>query len=176
MNWLSEILKGTENAENIERLIEEGIKREFVPVRDYEILKHENNILNNMNNDYKRQIEDNEYFTRFNELNEKYEAETARLNGIISENTKRYLIEKEIAKAGGRNPKAIMALLDMEKIGVDEEGLLTGLDLTELMESDPYLFDIVKKSVEGTGGRRAEPKINREDAFLYSARRAAGLE
>ena len=176
MEWLSNILKGIENAENIERLIKEGLKREFVPIRDYEILKHENNILNNINNDYKQQIEDNEYFSKFNELSEKYEAETARLNGIIGENTKRDLLEREIREAGGRNPKAITALLNTDEIGVDEEGRLTGLDLTALMESDPYLFDIVKTSVEGTGSKRAEPERGKEDAFLTCARRAAGLE
>lgn len=176
MEWLSNILKGIENAENIERLIEEGIKREFVAVRDYEILKHENNILNNINNDYKQQIEGNEYFNRFNELSEKYETETARLNGIIGENTKKYLLEKAITRAGGRNPKAITALLNTDEIGVDEEGRLTGLDLTALMESDPYLFDIVKTSVEGTGSKKSEPRKNNDDAFLACARRAAGLE
>lgn len=176
MNWLNEILKNTENNEVLAKLIEDGIKEEFVPKIEYEVLKHENNVLNNMVNDYKDCIENDEYFEKYNEISRRFDEETARLNGIIDENRKNYMVEREIAKAGGRNAKAIIALLDMDNIFVDENGKLVGLEIEKLMESDPYLFEIKEKKFEGTGNRKADKPIKREDMFVASARRAAGLK
>ena len=56
-----------------------------------------------------------------------------------------------IMQAKGKNPKAIKALLDMEKINVKEDGALEGLDLEGLMKSDSYLFDVETKANVGTG-------------------------
>ncbi len=176
MDWLEEILKDVAEKDVLLRKIEDGIKNEFVAKRDYELLKHENNILNNINNDMKEQIESNEFFVKFNEANEKLESETARLNKVIEDNAKMFMVEREIMKAGGRNAKAIMALLDIEKIKVNERGELEGLDIGKIKGSDPYLFETVEKKVIGTGKGKAEKTMKKEDAFLANARRAAGLK
>ena len=60
MEWLNEILGDIENAETIKRLVGEKIKERYIPLIDYEVLKHENNILENINNDYKNQLESDE--------------------------------------------------------------------------------------------------------------------
>lgn len=175
MNRLNEILKNTENAEALIKLIEDEIREEFVTKIEYEVLKHENSILNNMVEDYKERIENDEYFEKYNEMSRRFDEETARLNGVIDENRKNYMVEKEIMKAGGKNAKAIIALLDMDNIFVDENGKLVGFEIEKLMESDPYLFEIKEKRFEGTGRQKADKPIKREDMFVASARRAAGL-
>lgn len=50
-------------------------------------------------------------------------------------------VDAAIMQAKGRNPKAIKALLDMDKISLKEDGTLEGLDLEGLRKSDEYLFD-----------------------------------
>ncbi len=60
-------------------------------------------------------------------------------------------LDMAIIQAKGRNPKAIKALLDMEKISVKDDGTLDGLDLEALKKTDTYLFDIETQKIEGTG-------------------------
>ncbi|NLK37809.1 MAG: hypothetical protein GX299_06975 [Epulopiscium sp.] len=60
-------------------------------------------------------------------------------------------LDMAILQAKGRNPKAIKALLDMEKIKLKEDGTLEGLDLEALKKSDAYLFDVEETHVQGTG-------------------------
>jgi len=71
-----------------------------------------------------------------------------------------FALERALTTARAKNPKAVKALLDMEKVKLDGEQLL-GLDdqLKELQKSDAYLFGEPGKVGGGTnppGG--AEPK------------------
>ena len=68
------------------------------------------------------------------------------------------LLELEILKAKGKNPRAIKALLDVRGLSLGEAGELLGLDLTKLMESDPYLFDREEELIRGTGIGSGEPQ------------------
>jgi predicted RNase H-like nuclease (RuvC/YqgF family) len=62
-----------------------------------------------------------------------------------------FAIEKALTAAKAKNPKAVKALLDMEKVKLDGEKLL-GLDdqLKELQKSDAYLFGESGKVGSGT--------------------------
>ena len=62
-----------------------------------------------------------------------------------------FAIEKALAAAKAKNPKAVKALLDLEKVKLDGEQLL-GLDdqLKELQKSDAYLFGESGKVGSGT--------------------------
>ena len=62
-----------------------------------------------------------------------------------------FAIEKALAAAKAKNPKAVKALLDLEKVKLDGEQLL-GLDdqLKELQKSDAYLFGDSGKVGSGT--------------------------
>ncbi|MCQ4935023.1 phage scaffolding protein [Anaerotignum propionicum] len=60
-------------------------------------------------------------------------------------------IDMAIMQAKGRNPKAIKALLDSNKIKLKEDGTLEGLDLEGLKKSDGYLFDVEETQTLGTG-------------------------
>lgn len=85
-------------------------------------------------------------------------------------------VDMAIIMAGGRNAKAIKALLDMDKISINDDGGIEGLDIEGLKESDGYLFDLETKELRGTGtpeggGRKTGPF----DGFMAAARAAAGI-
>ena len=63
-----------------------------------------------------------------------------------------FAVERALAAAKAKNPKAVKALLDMEKVKLDGEQLL-GLDeqLKELQKSDAYLFGDSTPSRVGSG-------------------------
>ncbi len=62
-----------------------------------------------------------------------------------------FALERALATAKAKNPKAVKALLDMEKVKLDGDKLL-GLDdqLKELQKSDAYLFGDPGKVGSGT--------------------------
>ena len=73
-----------------------------------------------------------------------------------------FAIEKALAAAKAKNPKAVKALLDLEKVKLDGEQLL-GLDdqLKELQKSDAYLFGESGKVGSGTNPPGAgNPEVN----------------
>lgn len=73
------------------------------------------------------------------------------LNNQMFEMSKSNAIDMAILKAGGKDPKEIKVNLDMNKIIVDKNGNIEGLDLQQLKKSKPYLFNIEQKKTEGTG-------------------------
>lgn len=60
----------------------------------------------------------------------------------IAKQAKDFAIGNALRDAGAKNVKATQALLDMDKVSVDEEGQLSGLSdqLEELQKTDAYLF------------------------------------
>ena len=73
-----------------------------------------------------------------------------------------FAIEKALAAAKAKNPKAVKALLDLEKVKLDGEQLL-GLDdqLKAIQQSDPYLFGESGKVGSGTNPPGAgNPEVN----------------
>lgn len=75
---------------------------------------------------------------------EEWEAKTAKMQLDFA-------VERALAKAKARNPKAVKALLDMEVVKLDGEQVL-GLEeqLKKLKESDAYLFGETGKVGSGT--------------------------
>ena len=74
---------------------------------------------------------------RIKPLKYKAELETVKLDAAL---------DKAIITAKGRNPKAIKALLEPDKLKLKEDGTVEGLDIAALKTSDPYLFDEVQQS------------------------------
>jgi len=62
-------------------------------------------------------------------------------------------VEKELLKNNARNPKAVKALLELDKVDVGDEGV-KGLSeqLEKLRESEPYLFEGESKTPKGGDG------------------------
>ena len=82
-----------------------------------------------------------------------------------------------ILQAKGKNPKAIKALLDMDKINLKDDGTLEGLDLEGLKKSDGYLFDTETVIIKGTGAPKGGNGITGGiDSFISAARNGAGLK
>ena len=64
---------------------------------------------------------------------------------------KQAAVERAILEAGGKHVKAILALIDMEKVAYDEKKGLQGLDLEAVKEEVPYLFQEKEMKRTGTG-------------------------
>ena len=75
---------------------------------------------------------------------------------------KQAAVEKEIMKAGGKHVKAILALIDMDAVTIDEKKGLQGLDMEAIKEEAPYLFHEKEEKKTGTGVARGNQK-KRED-------------
>ena len=79
------------------------------------------------------------------------------------------LIDNQLSKAGVRNIKALKALLDMDKVNI-QDGNVTGLEgqIKALKDSDSYLFNDVNSTFgkkPDDSGRR-EPMSGAEEAFF----------
>ena len=76
---------------------------------------------------------------------------------------KQAAVEKAILEAGGRNVKAILALVDMEGVTFDEKKGLKGLDLDEIQAEVPYLFYEKEMKKKGTGTVKNIQKKKEDD-------------
>ena len=97
------------------------------------------------------------------DLQDKYEADTAELQGKLAEQKLNHAVAWELNKAGARNVAIASKALDVTKLELDEQGAVKGLgeQITALKESDSYLFDIepeTKASPEDEG--TAKPKFS----------------
>lgn len=88
---------------------------------------------------------------QFDELNGKLTAKQKEYDDLVksyANKEKNTAINQAISNAKGKNTKAILALVDSEKITY-KDGKLDGLEdqLKELQKSDAYLFDAPEKPV-----------------------------
>ena len=69
-------------------------------------------------------------------------------------------LEVELNKANARSIKALRAMLEMDKIVLNEEGNIEGLieQIDALKESDGYLFNDEATTPKGLGGGKATPR------------------
>lgn len=82
---------------------------------------------------------------------------------------KQAAVERAILEAGGKHVKAILALIDMEKVSFDEKKGLIGLDMDAIKAEAPYLFHEKEKKTQGTGVARGSQK-KREDEIRAAFR------
>lgn len=106
---------------------------------------------------------------RIAELEEELEGK----DGELTENKKLAAVEREILAAGGKNVKAILALIDLEKVTFDAKKGLIGLDLDSVKAEAPYLFHEKEEKRKGTGMTRGYTKKDNEisEAFRKGLRR-----
>lgn len=107
---------------------------------------------------------------------EDYEKEIEGLKNEIASVKKEYAIEKEIMAQGGRNAKAVRALIEDDMLEFDENGKLISVDIEKIKKSDPYLFKEIKNAVEGTPEDKSRRKKSEKSIFFDSAKRAAGIK
>ena len=81
--------------------------------------------------------------TKLADLQSKYDADTQKLNEQIQQSKVSSALELALLSNKARNTKAVKALIDMEKIELDENGAIKGLDeqLEALRTENSFLFD-----------------------------------
>lgn len=80
-------------------------------------------------------------------------------------------LEKAILEAGGKNAKAIMALLEAECVCFNGKDVAQ-LDLSRVLEEAPYLFHLKEEKLGGTGYHSSVKKDNDiSKAFKRALRR-----
>lgn len=95
----------------------------------------------------------------------------AEINAVKKDNA----IETGILKASGRNVKAIKALIDTDKITMDENGTFSGIDeqIKSIMKTDSYLFGKEETRIEGTGAPKGGAASGR--GRYYEIDKAMGI-
>lgn len=83
-------------------------------------------------------------------------------------------MEKAILEAGGKNAKAILALIDADEVTMNEKGELEGLDLEAVKAEVPYLFNEKEEKTKGTGFQAAytKKKTTKENEIAQTFRKA----
>lgn len=83
-------------------------------------------------------------------------------------------MEKAILEAGGKNAKAILALIDADDVTMNEKGELEGLDLEAVKAEAPYLFNEKEEKTKGTGFQAAytKKKTTKENEIAQTFRKA----
>ena len=83
-------------------------------------------------------------------------------------------MEKAILEAGGKNAKAILALIDADEVTLNEKGELEGMDLEAVKADAPYLFNEKEEKTKGTGFQAAytKKKTTKENEIAQTFRKA----
>jgi hypothetical protein len=118
--------------------------------------------VNTMKNEYKSQVDgyakqldelqkkaagNDELLKQIDALKQQNEKVTADFESKLMKANLDHAIERAIVDAKGKNPRAILALLDTEKVKIENDKLV-GIDeqLKAIRTSDAYLFDIAPPS------------------------------
>lgn len=89
-------------------------------------------------------------------------------------------VELALSGANARNGKAVMAMLDMSRVKIGEDGKLSGFDeqIEALKKSDAYLFNIQQQTQQqftgfqpGTSSGTPDPKTAGYETRLADARK-----
>lgn len=83
-------------------------------------------------------------------------------------------MEKAILEAGGKNAKAILALIDADEVTLNEKGELEGMDLEAVKAEAPYLFNEKEEKTKGTGFQAAytKKKTTKKNEIAQTFRKA----
>lgn len=83
-------------------------------------------------------------------------------------------MEKAILEAGGKNAKAILALIDADEVTLNEKAELEGMDLEAVKAEAPYLFNEKEEKTKGTGFQAAytKKKTTKENEIAQTFRKA----
>ena len=152
-------------------VLDEG---KYIPVDKFNAKLEEVKQQKEQLDEYKKQLKDLEKKAKGNEelentikdLRADNEKKDLDYQATIKAKDKSFAIQNAIKDEQGKNIKAISALLDMDKITVDDKGI-TGLSdqLKKLKESDAYLFG--EDKIVGTGQHvSGDTNINPQPATL----------
>ena len=158
-------------------ILDEG---KFIPIDKFNAKIEEVKQQKEQLDEYKKQLKDLEKKAKGNEELEKTikdlraenEKKDANYQATIKAQKKDFAIQSAIKEAQGKNVKAIKALLDTDKITVDDSGIVGLSDqLKAIKESDAYLFgeDKVIGGEPQTPKGKGNPKPETLEAELKEA-------
>ena len=155
LKWLDDLFEECESKEELLEIVKEYIEENYIPAE-----------------------EEGEKVTKaeYDAMAEKYEGIIKEMKESAEKEKRDKIIEEEILKSGGRNVKAVLAVVEEEDLIKDEQGNVIGIDLSTVKEKEPYLFKEKEEKVEGTGVTLKGRKKKKDFKFTESARRAAGLK
>lgn len=169
LEWLKEILKEG-YTEEIDKSVSAHIGKNFVSKSDFNALNNTKKTLEGQISERDRQLEElkkvdaaslQAEIDRLQGENkaakEKYDADLAefRLNAAL---------DAAITAAGGRNVKAVKALLKTDGLKLKDDGTIDGLDLEAIKQSDGYLFNTQTPPpfAKGSGTGRTGGEVTKE--------------
>lgn len=107
----------------------------------------------------RKNAKDNEELSNsYKELEAKYKNDTADLTNKLNQTRLTSAVDRALNASKVRDTKAIKGFLDMDKVKLDEQGNLSGLDeqIKEIHQTAPYIFDEgTKQNYEPNNGTPA---------------------
>lgn len=107
----------------------------------------------------RKNAKDNEELSNsYKELENKYKNDTADLTNKLNQTRLTSAVDRALNASKVRDTKAIRGFLDMDKVKLDDQGNLSGLDeqIKEIHQTAPYIFDDgTKQSYEPNNGTPA---------------------
>lgn len=107
----------------------------------------------------RKNAKDNEELSNsYKELEAKYKNDTADLTNKLNQTRLTSAVDRALSASKVRDTKAIKGFLDMNKVKLDEQGNLSGLDeqIKEIRQTAPYIFDEgTKQNYEPNNGTPA---------------------
>lgn len=129
---------------------------------DVEAIKQENDSLKAQLADRRKDITvlkkqakgNDDLQSQLQSLQDKYTKETEKLTDQLAQTKLNGALTNALTSAKARNPKTVEALLDMDKLNLDDDGKLTGLDdqLDAIKKDNAFLFDKGTQSDYEPGG------------------------
>lgn len=108
----------------------------------------------------RKNAKDNEELSNsYKELETKYKNDTADLTNKLNQTRLTSAVDRALTANKVRNTKTMKGLIDMDKVKLDDQGNLTGLDdqIAAIKKTDGYLFDEgEKQSYSPSNGKPAE--------------------
>lgn len=107
----------------------------------------------------RKNAKDNEELSNsYKKLETKYKNDTADLTNKLNQTRLTSAVDRALSASKVRDTKAIKGFLDMDKVKLDEQGNLSGLDeqIKEIHQTAPYIFDEgTKQNYEPNNGTPA---------------------
>ena len=147
LEWLQSVL-GEAHTPEVAAALEKEIGKHFVARRDF----------NDLNAKYKDAAQSVTELETTKTARDQAQEQLTKLQGEQTGLKKTYAVDLALAKAGVVNTKAVKAVLDLDKVSVDDAGTLKGLSeqLDGLKKSDPWAFSSASASTQlPLGGTQA---------------------
>lgn len=107
----------------------------------------------------RKNTKDNEELSNsYKKLETKYKNDTADLTNKLNQTRLTSAVDRALSASKVRDTKAIKGFLDMDKVKLDDQGNLSGLDeqIKEIRQTAPYIFDEgTKQNYEPNNGTPA---------------------